>query len=74
MAGGSGVVGATVIMGATFTGNGPIPAFSFDNDLPKSIDSYRGCVPFANGGLTNQNTTVNVLNTFGGSGYVVIYY
>jgi len=72
-AGGSGFVGASVLMGATFTGNGPIPAFSFDNDLSKSIDTYRNCVPFANGGPTNQ-TTAQLTNTFGGSGYVVIYY
>ena len=72
--GGSGFVGSTVLMGATFTGAGQIPAFSFDNDLSKSVDTYRGCMPYAYGGHINQIATVNVANTYGGSGYVVIYY
>jgi len=71
--GGSGFVGASVLMGATFTGAGQIPAFSFDNDLAKSIDTYRGCMPYAYGGHSN-GTTAQLSNTYGGSGYVVIYY
>ena len=60
-------------MGATFTGAGQIPAFSFDNDLAKSIDTYRGCMPYAYGGHSN-GTTAQLSNTYGGSGYAVIYY
>jgi hypothetical protein len=61
--GGSGFVASSVIMGATYTGNGRFPAGTDDIDYPASTFSSFSSVGY--GGVQRQH---------GGDGHLVIYY
>lgn len=61
--GGSGYIHSTVIMGATYTGNGRFPAGTDDIDYPDSTVSTYSSIGY--GGTQRQH---------GGNGFLVIYY
>lgn len=71
--GGSGFTADTNLIGAVYCGAGRIPAFSHDNDLPKSFDSYNIWQKYGWGG-DGVVSTAQYTSTGGGGGFCAIYY